>query len=97
MKKISIATVFSGIGAPEQALKKLNVKSTILFACDNGEIELEETADEIKEKIKGMNDEQRNEFIKNLYASTGKHNYMKVTILAIMILVKKTGMKILDF
>ncbi len=67
----------SGIGAPEQALKKLKVKSTILFACDNGEIELKESIEDIKEQIKGMNDERVNEFIKKLYANTGKHNYMK--------------------
>ncbi len=77
MKKINIATVFSGIGAPEQALKKIKVKANILFACDNGEIELEESAEEIKKQIKGMDDEQVNKFIKNLYNSTGKHNYMK--------------------
>lgn len=42
MKKINIATVFSGIGAPEQALKKLGFKTNIVFACDNGEIEIKD-------------------------------------------------------
>ncbi len=77
MKRINIATVFSGIGAPEQALKKLGIKSNILFACDNGEIELPQTADEIKEKIRGLNDDEINSYIKKLYLETGKHNYMK--------------------
>ena len=37
MKEINIATVFSGIGSPEQALRRLNVPHKVLFACDNGE------------------------------------------------------------
>ena len=40
MKKLKLATVFSGIGAPEQALNKLNIPYDIVFACDNGEREL---------------------------------------------------------
>ncbi|CAI2185203.1 15218_t:CDS:2 [Funneliformis geosporum] len=32
---VLLATVFSGIGAFEQALNKLNIKHQILFACDN--------------------------------------------------------------
>ncbi len=55
----------------------MKVKSTILFACDNGEIELEDSAERIKEQIKGLNDKQVNDFIKKLYASSGKHNYVK--------------------
>ncbi|MEG7978866.1 MAG: hypothetical protein NY202_03325 [Mollicutes bacterium UO1] len=31
---LKIGTVFSGIGAFEQALNKLNIKHQILFACD---------------------------------------------------------------
>ncbi|UKI51892.1 MAG: hypothetical protein L6V79_06970 [Clostridium sp.] len=34
---LRIATVFSGIGAVEQALKQLHQPYKILFACDNGE------------------------------------------------------------
>lgn len=37
MKRIKIATVFSGIGAAEQALKQAKVNYEIVFACDNGE------------------------------------------------------------
>ena len=77
MKKINIGTVFSGIGAPEQALKKLGIKTNILFACDNGEIELDKSSEEIKKSIEGMTDAQANDFVKKLYSETGKHNYMK--------------------
>jgi len=82
MRTINIGTVFSGIGAPEQALKKLKVKSRIVFACDNGEIELPSTAEEIKKQIVGMSNDQVNRYIKNLYASTGKINYMKESYFA---------------
>ena len=35
MQNIKLATVFSGIGAIEQAYKRLNIPHTIVFACDN--------------------------------------------------------------
>ena len=34
---IKLATLFSGIGAVEQALKRMNIPFEIVFACDNGE------------------------------------------------------------
>ena len=37
MKEIKVATVFSGIGSPEQALLRLGVPHSVVFACDNGE------------------------------------------------------------
>ena len=37
---IRLGTVFSGIGSIEQALKRINVCHTIVFACDNGDVEL---------------------------------------------------------
>ncbi len=39
-KEIRLATLFSGIGAIEQAFIKMNLPHKIVFACDNGEIEL---------------------------------------------------------
>ena len=33
---IRLATVFSGIGAVEQALKRMEVPHETIFACDNG-------------------------------------------------------------
>lgn len=38
-KTIRVGTLFSGIGAFEQALKQLNIPHEIKFACDNGEID----------------------------------------------------------
>ena len=44
---LKLATVFSGIGAVEQALKKQKIKYDIKFACDNGEIEIKDDYDGI--------------------------------------------------
>ena len=48
---IRLATVFSGIGAPEEALKQLKKDFEIVFACDNGERELKESYEYINELI----------------------------------------------
>lgn len=40
MKEIRLGTLFSGIGAIEQALSLMKLKHSIVFACDNGELEL---------------------------------------------------------
>ena len=49
---IKLATLFSGIGAIEQALKQMNLDYEILFACDNGERELSLSKEEIEKEIK---------------------------------------------
>jgi DNA (cytosine-5)-methyltransferase 1 len=45
---IRLATVFSGIGAIEHALQRLELPHNIVFACDNGDIEVEQSEEEIK-------------------------------------------------
>ena len=37
---IKLATVFSGIGAIEHALQRMGLEHKIVFACDNGDIEI---------------------------------------------------------
>ena len=37
---IKLATVFSGIGAIEHALQRMGIEHKIVFACDNGEVEI---------------------------------------------------------
>jgi len=39
-KTINIGTTFSGVGAVEHALERLKIKNKIIFACDNGGVEL---------------------------------------------------------
>lgn len=38
---IKLATVFSGIGAIEHALDRMQLEHEIVFACDNGDVELD--------------------------------------------------------
>lgn len=38
---LKLATVFSGIGAIEHALDRMHIDHEIVFACDNGDVELE--------------------------------------------------------
>lgn len=35
---IKLATVFSGIGAIEHALDRMQLEHEIVFACDNGDV-----------------------------------------------------------
>ena len=37
---IKLATVFSGIGAVEHALNRMDIDAEIVFACDNGDIDI---------------------------------------------------------
>lgn len=76
---IKVATLFSGIGAVEDALKKLNIEHKIIFACDTGERELKESREEIEEKIKDLSPVERKKYIDDLYNSLPKPNYMYQT------------------
>ena len=82
MGKLHVATVFSGIGAPEQALKKLGISYDIVFACDNGERELKETENEIRDQILGLSNEEAQQVIKDLYNKTKKKNFVKESYFA---------------
>ena len=76
---IRLATLFSGIGAIEQALLKQKIDHKIVFACDNGERELEYTKEEILDKIEPMSLGEKNEYINDLYNSLKKPNCMYQT------------------
>ena len=81
---IRIATVFSGIGAIEWALKRLNVEHKIVFACDNGEIDIKGIDEhEVRQHIKKLDTiEEQNLYIKNLLKDERKTNFVKQTYLA---------------
>ena len=85
MKKLRIATVFSGIGSIEFALKRLNVEHEIVFACDNGErddvkIDVESEFKKIKE-MSSIN--EKHDYVEELYAKlTSKKNYVQESYLA---------------
>lgn len=82
MKKVVLATVFSGIGAIEQALIKQNIDHEITFACDNGERELKLSEEEIKAMLKDKNRNERKAFIDGLYAETKKANFVEQSYMA---------------
>lgn len=50
MKKIKLATIFSGIGAIEFAFKRLHIEHEIVFACDNGERDVSYDAENEKKE-----------------------------------------------
>ena len=74
---INVATVFSGIGAAEQALKQIGIEHRIVFACDNGERYLKKSKEEIDEIISNFSPENKEKAISLLYDSTGKPNNVK--------------------
>lgn len=74
---MKLATVFSGIGAIEQALLKLNIKYEIVFACDTGERYIDIDPNEVKSKIENLTDEEKNKYVRKLYDATKKHNFVK--------------------
>lgn len=55
---LKVATVFSGIGAIEHALKRSNIDHEIIFACDNGDVDI--LSKEIPNNITEMNNEINN-------------------------------------
>ena len=79
---IKVATVFSGIGAAEQALQQMNVEHRIVFACDNGERYLKQTPEEIEAILKNFSAEYRETVLGLLYDSTGKPNNVKKSYFA---------------
>lgn len=79
---IRLATVFSGIGAPEEALKQLDIDFEIVFACDNGERELEKSYEEIIDDTSTMTTDERIDYVNNLYEQTGKENLVRVSYFA---------------
>jgi len=80
--KIRLATLFSGIGAIEQAFKQLGIPHEIVFACDNGERYLKQSTEELQELTKGMSPEAAESFVDALYAKTGKPNLVKKSYFA---------------
>lgn len=84
MKKINVATVFSGIGAIEFALKRMNISHNIVFACDTGEREIEYDHASEYSKITKLNSiDEKNLYVEKLYSkSTRKTNFVKKSYLA---------------
>ena len=82
--KIKLATVFSGIGAIEFALKRLNIDHDIVFACDNGEREVSYDLEKEREAVRKLNSiDEKRKYVDNLYLSlTSSKNYVEQSYLA---------------
>ena len=83
---VRIATVFSGIGAVEQAFKQLGIGHEIVFACDNGERYIDLNGEEIKKYINKRKKTDINlsteDIVRELYIRTGKPNNVKKSYFA---------------
>lgn len=65
---VKLGTVFSGIGAIEQALIRLGIDHEIEFACDNGDIDVDIDYDKELKKIKKMKSiEEKRIYVENIY------------------------------
>lgn len=83
---LRLATVFSGIGAVEEALRQLGVEFEIIFACDNGERYLKKSKEDIDLEIeKCLKDgiaKNSEDVIRRIYDETGKPNKVKASYFA---------------
>lgn len=81
---IRLATLFSGIGAVEQALIRMNKEYKIVFACDNGDIDIDIDTEEIRNIVFNMKSKkQKKDYVDDLYKSKSrKQNYVKQSYLA---------------
>lgn len=82
--KVRLATVFSGIGSIEFAFKRLGIPTEIVFACDNGEREVEYDKEKEFAEIKKLKTiKAKKEYVDQLYLGlTRSHNFVKESYLA---------------
>lgn len=66
-RTIRIASTFSGIGAPEMALKRLGLKTQHVFACDIGERYLKYKYRKLKPLTDGLNEDDKKRLAHLLY------------------------------
>lgn len=78
---IRLATVFSGIGAIEQAFIQKELDSEIVFACDNGDINIDiDYEKEIKLIKKMKTTKEKKEYVENLYKTKSrKTNFVEIS------------------
>ena len=81
---IKLATVFSGIGAIEFAFRRLHLPHEIVFACDNGEREIDYDIEKERNTVFSLaTREEKQKYVDNLYKSkTSKKNYVQQSYLS---------------
>ena len=80
---IKVGTVFSGIGSVEYALKRMKIEHKIIFACDNGDVEIDD--DKVFSELKKLDNpsyEDKKRIIDNEYSKSKKTNFVKKTYFA---------------
>lgn len=79
IKKIRVGTLFSGIGSFEWALRRMNIDHEIIFACDNGDVDLVDVnTDELLAKSKECKTVLKmKEFENACYSNIKKTNYVE--------------------
>ncbi|MGH2083459.1 DNA cytosine methyltransferase [Aerococcus urinaeequi] len=83
MEKLQLATVFSGIGAIEHALKRSFIPYDIVFASDNGDRELNIPEEDIKRELENISSySERKDYIDELYSNLRKTNFVEKSYLA---------------
>ena len=83
-KEIKVATVFSGIGSPEQALIRIDQPHKVIFACDNGDRLINIDYDKHFAIIRGLSSaKEKREYVEKLYSeNTRQQNYVQQSYLA---------------
>lgn len=81
---IKIATIFSGIGSVEFALRRLHLDHELIFACDNGERDVAYNIEEERKKVFSLADKKKKkEYVDELYSKlTNKKNYVEQSYLS---------------
>lgn len=81
---VRLGTLFSGIGAIEQAFKRLKIDHEIIFACDNGDIDINIDISKELSTIKEIDDiDKKKEYEHNLYKLySRKTNFVEQSYLA---------------
>lgn len=79
MNSLKVGTLFSGIGSFEWALKRLNIPHTIEFACDNGDVDIDDLnySNALGEIKKLHTIKEMKEYEMNLYSKCKKTNYVE--------------------
>lgn len=82
--KIKLATIFSGIGAIEFALRRLHIEHEIVFACDNGERDVIYDVEKEKKIISDFDSiDEKHDHIEKLYQSlTKRRNFVQQSYLS---------------
>jgi len=78
---IRLATVFSGIGAIEQAFIQKELDNEIVFACDNGDINIDIDYEKEMKLIKNMKTtKEKKDYVENLYKTKSrKTNFVEIS------------------